>query len=63
MVAIVSGNSLGTSLTSLATLGQNYNPGTAASGNTGEQAFVNVSNGNLVVQDRDELLLGLPSHL
>lgn len=56
MVAIVSGNSLGLSLTSLATLGQRGTFGTSSGGNSGEQAFVNVFNGNLVVQDTDEEL-------
>ena len=58
MVAIVSGNTLGVSLTSLATLGNQGTIGKAAHGNTGEQVYVNVSSGNLVVQDRDDQLLG-----
>ena len=57
MVAIVSGNTLGLSLTSLATLGQRGTAGTAAQGRNGELAFVNVANGNLVLQTRDDLLV------
>ncbi|RYF39898.1 MAG: RHS repeat protein, partial [Comamonadaceae bacterium] len=63
MVAIVSGNSLGLSLTSLATLGQRGVFGTATQGQAGEQAFVNVANGNLVLQDQDEYLAALGSDI
>ena len=58
MVAIVSGNSLGLSLGSQATLGQRGQTGTAGQGRSGEQAYVNAATGNLVLQTRDELLLG-----
>ena len=58
MVAIVSGNSLGLSLTSLATLGQRGTFGTAGQGRNGEQAFVNIANGNLVLQSFDDELVG-----
>ncbi|MDP9933620.1 Ig-like domain repeat protein, partial [Variovorax paradoxus] len=58
MVAIVSGNSLGLSLSSLATLGQRGQVGMAGQGRSGEQAYVNAATGNLVLQTRDELLLG-----
>ncbi|WP_418124768.1 deaminase domain-containing protein [Variovorax sp. 160MFSha2.1] len=58
MVAIVSGNSLGLSLTSLATLGQRGTLGTAGQGRNGEQAFVNIATGNLVLQDFDDRLEG-----
>jgi YD repeat-containing protein len=57
MVAIVSGNSLGLGSTSLSTLGRNGLLGTAGQGRSGEQAFVNVANGNLVLQDRDDYLV------
>lgn len=57
MVAIVSGNSLGLGSTSLSTLGRNGLLGTAGQGRGGEQAFVNVANGNLVLQDRDDYLV------
>ncbi|MDP9992345.1 YD repeat-containing protein [Variovorax boronicumulans] len=58
MVAIVSGNSLGLSLTSLATLGQRGTLGAAGQGRNGEQAFVNIATGNLVLQDFDDRLEG-----
>ncbi|MDQ0086111.1 YD repeat-containing protein [Variovorax boronicumulans] len=58
MVAIVSGNSLGLSLTSLGTLGQRGQLGTAGQGRSGEQSFVNIANGNLVLQKRDDVLIG-----
>lgn len=58
MVAIVSGNSLGLSLSSLATLGQRGQLGTAGQGRSGEQSFVNIANGNLVLQNRDDILMG-----
>lgn len=57
MVAIVSGNSLGLSLTSLAALGQGGTAGSAGQGRNGEAAFVNIANGNLVLQGRDERLV------
>jgi len=57
MVAIVSGNSLGLSLTSLSTLGQAGTSGSASQGRSGERAYVNIANGNLVLQDRDDLLV------
>ncbi|MES2937303.1 MAG: DUF2235 domain-containing protein [Pseudomonadota bacterium] len=56
MVAIVSGNSLGLGLTSWATLGERGQFGTASLGQAGEQSFVNVATGNLVLQDRDDVL-------
>ncbi|WP_454056445.1 LysM peptidoglycan-binding domain-containing protein [Cupriavidus sp. Marseille-Q8015] len=59
MVAIVSGNSLGLNLTSLNTLGQRGVLGNAAQGRSGEQAFVNIATGNLVLQDRDDRLVGV----
>lgn len=59
MVAIVSGNSLGLNLTSLATLGARGALGNAAQGRNGEQAFVNIATGNLVLQDRDDRLVGV----
>ncbi len=58
MVAIVSGNSLGLSLSSLTTLGQRGVLGSSAQGRNGEQSFVNASNGNLVLQDLDDKLIG-----
>ncbi|WP_399678705.1 Ig-like domain repeat protein, partial [Xenophilus sp.] len=58
MVAIVSGSSLGLGLSSMATLGQRGALGSLWQGRSGEQAYVNVATGNLVLQNRDELLLG-----
>jgi len=58
MVAIVSGNSLGLSLGSLATLGGRGGVGSAQQGRNGESAYVNVANGNLVLQDLDDRLVG-----
>ena len=57
MVAIVSGNTLGLNLTSLATLGQRGVSGGASQGRNGELTYVNVANGNLVLQNRDDLLV------
>src|SRR5687768_762649 len=56
MVAIVSGNSLGLSLSSFAT-GQNGMTGSAALGRNGQQIYVNSANGNLVLQRQDDRLL------
>ncbi|HEY4079574.1 MAG TPA: LysM peptidoglycan-binding domain-containing protein [Burkholderiaceae bacterium] len=61
MVAIVSGNSLGLSLSSLATLGRNGGLGDASVGRNGERAYVNIATGNLVVQDVDARLVGIGS--
>ncbi|SFC97263.1 RHS repeat protein, partial [Collimonas sp. OK412] len=57
MVAIVSGNSLGVSLTSMNTLGQRGVQGVATQGRNGELTYVNVFSGNLVLQDRDDMLV------
>lgn len=59
MVAIVSGNSLGLGLSSLATLGQRAPFGSAAFGRSGEQAYVNIATGNLVLQRQDDYLAGI----
>ena len=53
MVAIVSGNGLGVSLSSLSTLGGNVSAGAPTQGRNGELAFVNIANGNLILQDHD----------
>jgi YD repeat-containing protein len=58
MVAIVSGNNLGLSLTSLAALGQSNASGAASQGRNGGSAYVNIANGNLVLQDQDDRLVG-----
>lgn len=58
MVAIVVGNSLGLNLSSLGTLGQRGTFGSALTGRNGELAYVNAATGNLVLQDRDDVLMG-----
>jgi YD repeat-containing protein len=57
MVAIVSGNSLGLTLGSMATLGARGVEGNAAGGRSGEQAYVNAATGNLVLRDQDDSLV------
>jgi YD repeat-containing protein len=57
MVAIVSGNSAGLDLTSSTQLGLRGSLGAAGLGRSGEQSYVNVASGNLVLQDRDALLV------
>ncbi|AYM96375.1 LysM peptidoglycan-binding domain-containing protein [Acidovorax sp. 1608163] len=57
MVAIVSGNSLGLSTSSLSTLAQRGIFGNAAQGRNGEQTFVNIATGNLVLSDSDDRLM------
>src|SRR5712691_1615915 len=58
MAAIVAGSSLGLSNTSLYTLRPQGMLGQAAQGRAGEGVYVNAATGNLVVQNRDELVLG-----
>ncbi len=58
MAAIISGNSLGLTNSSLASLGGQGLLGTAQTGRAGENVFVDSTTGNLVLQHRDELLLG-----
>jgi YD repeat-containing protein len=58
MVAIVAGNGLGLQSSSALGLGDRGRIGNASFGQTGEQIYVNAATGNLVIQDRDELLLG-----
>ncbi|AVS89608.1 hypothetical protein C8238_16345, partial [Paracidovorax avenae] len=57
MVGIVSGNGLGFSNSSLATLGQRAAQGNASQGRGNEQVFVNVATGNLVISDTDDQLI------
>lgn len=57
MVAVVTGSGMGLQSSSLG-LGQKGQIGNAAFGQGGEQLYVNAANGNLVIRDRDELLLG-----
>ncbi|MBU1441566.1 MAG: hypothetical protein KJ832_09720 [Gammaproteobacteria bacterium] len=61
MTAIVSGDSLGLGSTSFATLGRLAAQdalSSAAQGRNGEQVVVNAATGNLVLQGRDDLLVG-----
>ncbi|KGB98446.1 LysM peptidoglycan-binding domain-containing protein [Burkholderia cepacia] len=58
MVSIVTGNGLGLQSSSALGLGGRGQIGSASFGQTGEQIYVNAANGNLVIQDRDQLLLG-----
>ncbi|MGT0194101.1 LysM peptidoglycan-binding domain-containing protein [Burkholderia pyrrocinia] len=58
MVAIVTGQGLGLQSSSSTALGSRGVLGNAAFGQTGEQVYVNAANGNLMLQDRDQLLLG-----
>ncbi|SAL10824.1 LysM peptidoglycan-binding domain-containing protein [Caballeronia telluris] len=58
MVAIFTGNGLGTHSSLAFGLGKRGQVGDAAFGQTGEQIFVNAANGNLLVEDRDQMLLG-----
>ncbi|HEY9023260.1 MAG TPA: hypothetical protein VIP05_03090, partial [Burkholderiaceae bacterium] len=58
MVAIVSGNSLGLNLTSKGVLGGQGVYGDPTMGQGGEQVYVNASNGNLVLQQLQDQLVG-----
>ena len=58
MVAIVSGNTLGLNLTSKGVLGGQGISGNAATGQGGEQVYVNASTGNLVMQQLQDELVG-----
>ncbi|KVT73106.1 hypothetical protein WK58_13955 [Burkholderia ubonensis] len=58
MVAIVTGQGLGLQMSSALGLGNSGVLGNAPFGQSGEQIYVNAANGNLMLQDRDQLLLG-----
>src|SRR5712691_5710460 len=58
MVAIVSGAGLGLSNGSLNVLGPQGALGQANQGRAGEGVYVNAATGNLVVQNRDEVVIG-----
>lgn len=58
MVAIVTGSGLGLLSGTALGLGQKIQLGNAALGQSGEQVYVNASNGNLLLQDRDQFLSG-----
>jgi YD repeat-containing protein len=59
MVAIVSGSTLGINNSSLARLGQQGIYGSASQGSANEGAYVDVANGNLILQDLDNQLAGI----
>ncbi|WP_157255912.1 DUF6531 domain-containing protein [Pelomonas sp. Root1217] len=59
MVSVVTGNGNGLINTSKDVLGGAGGMGQAATGRAGEQITVNAANGNLVIQDRDEYLVGV----
>src|SRR2546422_1433054 len=58
MVAIVSGAGLGLANGSLNVLGSQGAVGQANQGRAGESVYVNAATGNLVVQNRDEVVIG-----
>ena len=58
MVAIVSGNSLGLSNTSATIIGADGLIGDPTTGSNNQQTVVNISNGNLILQEDDEYLEG-----
>src|SRR5437016_3592823 len=59
MVAVVTGNGLGLTNGSLKVLGSGGAVGSPTQGQSGEQVYLNAANGNLVIQDRDEVLAGV----
>jgi len=59
MVSVVTGSVAGLVSTSKDVLGAAGGLGQASTGRAGEQVTVNAANGNLIVQDRDEYLVGV----
>ncbi|KRB81813.1 hypothetical protein [Duganella sp. Root198D2] len=57
MVAIVSGNGAGILNTSAGTLGQGGVFGNAANGNSKDSVYINIANGNLLLQDQDDCIV------
>lgn len=58
MVAVVVGSRLGLEQTSAWVLGSRGQLGSAALGRAGENVFVNAATGNLILNNRDEFLIG-----
>ena len=58
MVAVVAGNGLGLADTSALLLGARGVVGDAAAGRGNDRVYLNAATGNLVIQSRDEFLLG-----
>ena len=56
MVAIVSGNGAGILNTSAGTLGQGGVFGNATNGNSKDSVYINIANGNLLMQDQDDCI-------
>lgn len=63
MVAIVAGQGLGLAGTSASVLGSGGLIGVSAVGRSGDSAYVNAYNGNLILQRQDELLIGRGSDI
>jgi hypothetical protein len=56
MVGIVSGNGVGLSQANVTDASQRGNFGASQQGKTGENSFVNIATGNLIVQDKDQFV-------
>ena len=57
MVALISGSDLGLLNSSASVLGQRGIIGNPSQGQAGDAAYLNVANGNLILQRRDEILM------